>query len=69
MRNKRTHGRGEWWKPFPVSSVPPSSVTVALVALMPEAMVTEVRSDYLTPGPNATPHRGLCCRVADLLLC
>ena len=40
MRNKRTHGRGEWWKLFPVSSVPPSSVTVALVALMPEAMVT-----------------------------
>ena len=42
---------------------------VALVVLMPEATVTEVRSDYLTPGPNATPQRGLCCRAAALLLC
>ena len=69
MRNKRTHGRSGWWKLLPVGSVPHGSVTVALAVLMPEAMVTEVRTDHLTPGPKANPQRGLCCRVAVLLLC
>ena len=52
------HAKCAQWTLLTVSSLPHSSATVAMVVLVPEAMMAEGRTDFLASGPAATTKEG-----------
>lgn len=52
------HGKHAQRTLLTVTSLPHSSAMVAMVVLVPEAMMAEGRTDFLVSGPAATTKEG-----------